>query len=106
MRVLRVGPLPERAIEAAAVFHAQVVPEVLVALGPPTPGEDLVLTFPPASFDHRGWRLAAVQDLAREAAPRRVNGIVGDHDEAIAEAVAWLEQAAGITGQLLSVQSG
>jgi hypothetical protein len=63
-----------------------------------------VLIFPPAPHDHRGWRLAAVQDLAREAAPRRVNGIVGADDTAIAETQAWLEQAPGVTGQLLAVE--
>jgi hypothetical protein len=63
----------------------------------------LVLIFPPASHDHRAWRLAAVQDLAREAAPRRVNAIVGADEAAIAETLAWLEQAPGVTGQLLAV---
>jgi hypothetical protein len=72
-------------------------------LPPPRPGEDLVLIFPAASYDHRGWRLAAVQDLAREAAPRRVNALVGDQEGARAAAVEWLAQAPGITGQLLAV---
>ena len=142
MRVVRVGPLPDRAIEAAAEFHAKVVPEVIpmltatapplegegdhakhgggvspsrygdtppsapAALPPPLAGEDLVLIFPPAPYGHRGWRLAVVQDLARAAAPLRVNGVVGDDAEAIAATLVWLEQAPGITGQLLSVQTG
>ncbi|MXP41476.1 hypothetical protein GRI75_07445 [Altererythrobacter soli] len=63
----------------------------------------MVLIFPPAPHDHRAWRLAAVQDLAREAAPRRVNAVAGDDESAVAEALAWLEQAPGITGQLLAV---
>jgi hypothetical protein len=103
MQVVRVGPLPDRAIEAAGAFHATTVPELL---GPPPVGEDLVLIFPLASSEHCGWRLAAVQDLARAAAPARVNGIVGDDQDAIAATLAWLEQAPGITGQLLSVQTG
>jgi hypothetical protein len=103
MQVVRVGRLPDRAIEAAAEFHAKVVPEIL---GPPLAGEDLVLVFQPAPHDHRGWRLAAVQDLARAVAPLRVNGIVGDDDGAIAATLVWLEQAPGVTGQLLSVQTG
>jgi hypothetical protein len=70
---------------------------------PPRAGEDLVLVFPSAQKDHRAWRLAAVQGLAREAAPYRVNGIVGDAEEVIAEAVEWLAGAPGITGQLLEV---
>ena len=72
-------------------------------LPPPLAGEDLVLVFPPAPYDHGGWRLAAVQDLARAAAPRRVNGAVGDDEKAIAEALEWLAGAPGITGQLLAV---
>jgi hypothetical protein len=107
MRVVRVGPLPDRAIEAAAAFHATTVPEILGVLVPPRSAQaDLALVFPPASFEHRGWRLAAVQDLARAAAPARVNGIVGADQEAVAATLAWLDQAPGITGQLLSLQTG
>lgn len=101
MRVVRVGPLPEHAIDAAAAFHAQVLP----GLGPRA-REDLALVFAPASFEHRAWRLAAVEDLAREAAPQRVNGIAGDDEAAIAATVAWLEQAPGVTGQLFAVGNG
>ena len=56
----------------------------------------------------RSSRLAArrVQDLARDAAPARVNGVVGSDEDAIAATLAWLEQAPGVTGQLLSAQSG
>jgi hypothetical protein len=100
-RVLRIEGLPDGALDAAAAFHAEWLEK---ARGiPPRNGEDLVLVFPPAPYDHRGWRLAAVQDLARAAAPMRVNGVVGDDEEAIAEAVAWLENAPGITGQLLEL---
>jgi hypothetical protein len=96
MQIVRVGPLPDRAIEAAAAFYATPLPS----------GQDLALIFPPAPYDHRAWRLAAVQDLARGAAPARVNGVVGSDEDAIAATLAWLEQAPGVTGQLLSAQSG
>ena len=102
MRIVRVGPLPEAALEAAAEFHAQVLPTLI----PPHPGEDLVLVFPPAPYDHDRWRLAAVQNLARAAAPARVNAIVGDDEAAIAETLAYLEGAPGVTGQLLAVEGG
>jgi len=98
MQVVRVGALPEGALEAAAEFHARVLPLI-----PPQNGEDLVVIFPPAPYDHRGWRLAAVQDLARAAAPARVNAIAGNDEAAIAEALAYLEGAPGVTGQLLAV---
>ena len=104
MQVVRVGPLPEHAIEAAAAFHASVLPGILA--NPSRSGEDLVLVFEPAPYDHRAWRLAAVQDLARQAAPHRVNAVTGDDEEVIAAALAWLDQAPGVTGQLLSVGSG
>jgi hypothetical protein len=45
-----------------------------------------------------------VQDLARAAAPARVNGIVGEDEAAIAETLAFLETAPGVTGQLLAVE--
>jgi len=60
-----------------------------------------VLIFDPAPYDHRGWRLAAVQDLARAAAPTRVNGIVGGDETAIEDMLAYLRHAPGVTGQLL-----
>ena len=103
MRAVRVGALPERAIDAAAAFHADALPALL---SPSSEREDLALIFAPAPFDHHGWRLAAIQDLARAAAPARVNGVVGSDEQAIAATLAWLEQAPGITGQLLSVQTG
>ena len=105
MAVFRVGPLPEQALDAAERFHTEVLPKArsMLSLIPPGNGEDLVLIFPPASHDHRSWRLAAVQDLARAASPSRVNAIVGDDETAIAEALAYLETAPGITGQLLAV---
>ena len=100
MAVFRVGPLPEGALEAAAEFHARVLAEIIPV------EEDLVLVFPSARYDHRGWRQAAVQDLARAAAPLRVNGIVGEDEAAIAQAADWLAQAPGITGQVLAVKVG
>ena len=99
MRVVRVGPLPESALEAAAEFHAGVMPSI-----PPLPSEeDIVIIFPPAPYDHCGWRRAVVQDLARAAAPGRVNAIVGEDEAAIAATLTYLDGAPGVTGQLLAV---
>lgn len=99
--VLRIVGLPEGALDAAAAFHAEWLARARQALAV----EDaLSLVFPAAAHEHRGWRLAAVQDLAREASPRRVNGISGDAGPAIATTVEWLAQAPGVTGQLLAVE--
>lgn len=98
--VLPIAALPQGAVDAAAQFHAREMPRARQALAD---AEALALVFPPAGYDHRGWRLAAVQDLAREAAPKRVNAVVGEDQAAIAAALDWLEQAPGITGQLLAV---
>jgi hypothetical protein len=97
-QVLRIEGLPEEALGAAAAFHAEWLPKAREL----AERDDLALVFPPAPYDHRGWRLAAVQDLARAAAPKRVNGVVGDDEAATGQAVAWLAEAAGITGQLLA----
>ena len=101
--VLRIEGLPHGALDAAAAFHVDWLPRALALLHPPALGELLVLVFPAAPYDHRGWRLAAIQDLARAAAPNRINGITGDSESAIARTIDWLAQAPGITGQLLAV---
>ncbi|HEY7806257.1 MAG TPA: hypothetical protein VIC34_03570 [Croceibacterium sp.] len=103
--VLRIEGLPEGALDAAAHFHRQWLPKARSLLDLPAVKEDLVLVFPSATYDHRGWRLAAVQDLAREAAPIRINAIVGDDDKAIIESIQWLARSPGITGQLLAVSA-
>jgi len=111
--VVQTFALPDSPLDAAAHFLAELVPlarEALQGGGPkqwPGPGlkevDALAIVFPPAGKEHYGWRLAVVQELAREAAPKRVNGVVGDHPRAIDEATDWLANAPGITGQLLAV---
>lgn len=93
---LRVDGLGDDPLAAAARFHAEVLPRAVEAAA----GADhLVLVLEPAHHTHRGWRLAAIQGLARRLAPCRVNA-VASHDEAgIAAAVEWLSGAEGVTGQ-------
>jgi len=107
--------LPDAPLDAAAHFHAEHVPmarELLSGAGAaprPGPAEELdalAFVFPSAGKEHHGWRLAAIQALAREATPKRVNGVVGDDQGAIDETTAWLAEAPGITGQLLAVGVG
>nr|WP_232308096.1 hypothetical protein [Tsuneonella dongtanensis] len=67
---------------------------------------DVVIVFEPAGHDHRAWRLAAVQGLAREHAPRRVNAIASDKEAAIAAATDYLGRAPGVTGQYFVLDAG
>lgn len=98
--ILRVGPLADNPLDAAAQFHAEVLPAARAALQ----GEEgLTLVFAPADHTHRGWRLAAVQGLARDHAPVRVNGLAGDDERAIAATADWLVQAPGVTGLYLGL---
>ena len=101
MQVLAVSPLPDTPSAAAAAFHADWLPQARALLNPPRAGEDLVIAFDAADYTHTGWRLAAVQMLAREHAPARVNAVSGGDAAARAAALPYLETADGITGQYL-----
>ncbi len=132
--LLRVAGLPEQALAAAADFHARVLPDVLTLLSPqlkrggagggvcpagavptyrphpnPSPEEEglahLTLVFPPADHSHRAWRLAAVQALAREHAPLRVNALESANEAAIAAGEAYIAGAPGVTGQYLPLDA-
>ena len=95
-----VRDLPSVPLDAAAHFHSNVLPIVRAELPKVSA---VVIVFETADHSHRAWRLAAVQALAREAAPTRVNAIVGTDDGAISEAKDFLAMAPGVTGQLLAV---
>ncbi|MEW9856058.1 Rossmann fold domain-containing protein [Novosphingobium sp. M1R2S20] len=101
MELLRVGNLADEPLAAAAQFHSDVLPHVSSLLA--RSKGDLALVFAPADHTHHGWRLAAVQELARAHSPKRVNAIAGQHEEAIAAAADYLARAPGVTGQLLPV---
>ena len=103
MPAIEVGALPEPALAAAAAFHAEVLPRVAAALAPGPAA--LTLVFAPAAHDHRAWRLAAIEGLARAHAPVRVNAVIAADAPAVAAACAWLESAPGVTGQLLHLHS-
>lgn len=102
--MLRVDWLPASALDAACEFHEAWLDEALDRLEGDV--DSLVLVLPPAPPDHADWRLAAVRDLARAVAPKRVNLIAGADEAAIAGALAFLEAAPGVTGQLLEVTGG
>ncbi len=91
-------------VDPAKSRHAEGAPPPSLRDGPPPPlGEDLVIIFTLADHTHRAWRLAAIQSLAREFAPVRINALASDSEKAIAAALAYLETAKGVTGQLLEL---
>ena len=94
--LVRVGVLPDDALDAASAFHTEVLPR-LRAL----PDAAITCAFPESGHGHADWRRAAIQSLARELAPRRINGIASDDEAAIAAAEAYLTAAEGVTGQYL-----
>ncbi|MBH0111746.1 hypothetical protein I5E68_02120 [Novosphingobium sp. YJ-S2-02] len=104
--LLYVGPLADDPLDAAADFHARILPAVEMALS--TGAGPLTLVFEPASVEHRGWRLAVVQGLARRFAPTRVNALAAPGADpaqrgAIAATREWLDASPGVTGQLFAV---
>lgn len=105
--LLRIAPLPDDPVAAAAAFHRDELPRILEQVAA---AGVLTLAFAPADHRHRGWRLAAVQSLAREAASaasaRRINAVSGGDEAAIGAAVRYLERAEGVTGQLLALADG
>ena len=97
--LLHIGPLADDPLDAAADFHARLLPGIEASL---SGGADpLTLVFLPAGHEHRGWRLAAVQGLARRFAPSRVNALESDMPAATAAAADWLAAAPGVTGHVL-----
>ena len=99
--VYRTGPLPDAALDASAAFHARHLPAVLDLLAKRP--ESLVVIFPPAAHDHRGWRRVAIADLARAHAPVRVLGLAEGDPAALERVLAYLKRAPGVTGQMLAV---
>lgn len=99
MELLYAGPLADDPLDAAADFHARLLPGVEATLS--AGADPLTLVFLPASHGHRAWRLAVVQGLARRFAPSRVNALECESEAAADAAARWLAGAPGVTGQLL-----
>jgi hypothetical protein len=99
MQIRRVAGLPEEPLAAAARFYAEDLPAIAALLA--AASEDLVIVFEPADYTHRGWRRAAVQQLARDHTPIRVNAVAGDDARAIDATIGYLTRAPGVTGQYL-----
>lgn len=99
-RQIAVGLLPEGALDAATAFMALHLEAARALLADPA-STALAIVLPPAAHDHRDWRLALARDLAREAAPKRVNVLAGAPGPMLGEALAYLAGAPGVTGQYL-----
>ncbi|MBH5322088.1 Rossmann fold domain-containing protein [Aurantiacibacter sediminis] len=87
-------------LEAAAEFHDRVLPDILQML---TEHDEIQLMFEAADHRHREWQSSAVAALARKAAPKRVNAIVGGTVEQIKATQAYLRKAPGVTGQIFTL---
>jgi hypothetical protein len=103
MRVIRVDDLPEAPLAAAAHFHAHVVPRIEREAAD---ARVVTLILPAADHTHRAWRAAVLGALARALAPARINAVAGGDGAAQAQAIAFVEGAQGLTGQLLPLYEG
>ena len=94
--------LAAKPLDAAAQFHAEIVPKIRAALATESA---LTVLFAPANHSHDAWRKAAIQELAREAAPARVNALVGDpaQNSEQARTLQFLCDSPGITGQVFTI---
>lgn len=97
--IVEVVGLPDNPIDAAAAFQREYVRQVRSYAR----DGDVVVIFEPADHTHRGWRLAVIQELAREAAPYRINAVEGADTQDVSEALFYLQSARGVTGQLLTL---
>ncbi len=96
---LKIDALPSAPSAAASAFYTDHLPAISARLASGL--VHLTLLLPSAGTDHDDWRRAAVRDLARDYAPSRINCVGGGSDTARSEALAYLRDAPGITGQYL-----
>jgi len=96
--ILRIDPLPDSPLKAAAQFHAEYLPKVLDLLAD---SENVVIALSYADSHHNDWRRSVARDLAREFAPKRVNIVSSTDETRIAATCDYLQRADGITGQYL-----
>lgn len=99
-RQIEIGLLPDGALDAQIAFMALHLEAVRAVLADPQTSA-LAIVLPPAAHDHRDWRLALARDLAREAAPKRVNVVSGHPGDPCKATLRFLADAPGVTGQYL-----
>lgn len=91
--------LPDVPLDAAAAFHSRIVPLVRSEVG-----RDIAILFDHADHAHDSWRNAAIEELAREAAPCRLNAVIGSDGQDAEDVCAFLDLAPGVTGQLFTTE--
>jgi hypothetical protein len=99
-RELEATFLPDSPLDAAGAFMAFHLEHARALLARPD-CTALAIILPPAGHAHRDWRLALARDLAREAAPARVNVVSGPPGERREACLGFLADAPGVTGQYL-----
>ena len=102
---------PESSVDAASHFYGALLPQIRELLAGEgmwadmaeelEGNEGIAVIFPPADHTHAAWRLAAIQELARAAAPLRVNGVACNENADMGEVIEYLASAPGVTGQML-----
>ena len=97
MKLIDARDLPEASLDAAAEFARAYVAEARHA------DTDVAVLLSPADHTHASWRKAVIEELAREAAPRRVNAVVAPDETAANEVLDYLARAHGVTGQVLEL---
>jgi hypothetical protein len=100
MRQLEAARLPGSPLDAAGAFMAFHLEAARAALAQ-SDCTALAIILAPAGRDHADWRRALARDLAREAAPKRVNVVAGAPGAARNDVLRFLADAPGVTGHYL-----
>ena len=101
--LVRARDLPDAPLDAAAQFLGELAPQIRGS-----EARNVVVSFSPADHEHDSWRRAAIEELAREAAPDgRVNALVCEDDggQAAQAVLDYLAAAPGVTGQVLATRA-
>ena len=101
-KIVGAADLPASPLDAADMFYDELLPVFRKFIAEEG---DTIIAFEYADPSHDGWRLAAVQELARESVPSRVNGLVGGISDAMHKAALFIAYAPGVTGQIFTIDA-
>lgn len=97
--VITVEGLPRDAVGAASTFYAEWAGQIARAAS--EGATEVAVVLPAAGADHSDWRRAAARDLARSAAPVRVNLMAPGGAASCSATLTYLRDAPGVTGHYL-----